>query len=76
MQKKFETFMFTWTGRVIMYLGFFCATITMGIDIIRQRPMEWGWLQVCGVLFFMLVMVYGGAVQEFLTTIKMIFDEK
>ncbi len=69
--KREEIFIMNWAGKILEAIGIGGAVFTLFFDnIARGKPVQYGWIQVLGIIVFVALALFGVAVDRFLQTVK------
>ena len=69
--KQEEQFIMDWAGKVLEGVGISGAVFTLFFDqIARGAPVQYGWLQILGIIMFIALALFGVMVDSFLRTVK------
>ncbi len=71
-----EQFILDWTGFILMGIGSIGLIFTILFDRIAGRiVMDFGWVQVSGVIFSLSLLIFGVCVEKYLQEIKLILRD-
>jgi hypothetical protein len=64
-----------WSGKIMMFSGIVGFVFTLFFDKIAGRVVvEFGWVQVSGLLLTALLFCYGIVLEQFMKTVKDLLD--